>query len=1106
MIFDVLKSDLDIHKSYFVEASAGCGKTFSIENVVVRLVMDVKNPIEIGKILVLTFTKEATSELKARIRNSLEFAKRSLEDPINSPFDYIQVFAQKPKEEIDRAIFLLNEALICFDLSQIFTIHKFCYNQLKKFLFEANLNLLEDPEKEAPSLKFYEGIVKDYLGFYYQEKSIHPKQLKLLLSYFKNDLSRLIQAIVNQLLKEVPISAPITFLRAALLAKDQLLNLKPYTQEQIFDMYLKAASLFKGAANLKKQVFQFVVESVKAFSEYTQIKDLNIFFEHIEVFTKIFNFENLKKNAEAQKQQHEAFFIFHNKVEKELFPIFRQISQKENLLSLICFECQKIVNKIFLDRKIVTPNNLLLKFKEMVQNAEITKKIQSRYGAVIVDEFQDTDPVQWEILSRIFLKNKKIPIYLVGDPKQSIYGFRRADIYTYLKASKMLGIANISTLQVNYRSQPGLISALNALFSYKKNNWLSLPKLNTFLSYQPVLSFEKIERKNFQDDKGSLHMMICHQKEKNQRVPSTFLEENKLFPFIINEILRVHQSHGWPLRSFAVLVRDRYQGARFKEFLKRFKLSFMSTRPESMQGLPIVRSFLEIYKAVLNPKNESLLLALKLNPLLNLPSSYFENKLPFLIKLFIQFHETLLKKGFLAFFYSLTSEIHLFKVSLYEEILSQKLGLYTYLELEQIKDLLLLKEREGDNPYHLQRHLKDLCDPFALADQTYPLRQNFEEDGVQILTLHMSKGLEFEVVFTLGLMNQGKVYSDLVLDSEENKLMPLSTKKQEDQDLFYEEQNAEKLRQLYVAMTRAKQRLYFPVVFTENKPDSKVMSATELFLERLNLNENSLKCFAETHNEISLSVLDEEVEVDVLQTKKEVKLSKPNPRHRFFKSQVKHSFSSLAKIKETQLVDLRAPHDFLSQIKNVHTLPAGAITGVLVHHIMEKVDFKNPQVEDFLRNTPFWPWKNEIEDLILTLLQTKIEIKNSSFSLEMLSKDSVYKEVEFLYPVENNEKIEEVAREGDYLKGFIDLICRYNGKYYLIDYKTNWLGDKSSDYENLEEAMSCHQYFLQAKIYQKALKKYLNLFESKPFEECFGGTIYWFVRGVHNTNKGLFIF
>jgi exodeoxyribonuclease V beta subunit len=95
-------------------------------------------------------------------------------------------------------------------------------------------------------------------------------------------------------------------------------------------------------------------------------------------------------------------------------------------------------------------------------------------------------------------------------------------------------------------------------------------------------------------------------------------------------------------------------------------------------------------------------------------------------------------------------------------------------------------------------------------------------------------------------------------------------------------------------------------------------------------------------------------------------------------------------------------------------------------------------------------------------------------------------EMEFMYPYDES-----------LLKGFIDLVFRKNGKYYLVDWKTNFLGGSDEEYsiENMKRAMEQHNYFLQADIYVSALKRYLCLFEKKPFHEYFGGVIYLFLRG-----------
>ena len=116
----------------------------------------------------------------------------------------------------------------------------------------------------------------------------------------------------------------------------------------------------------------------------------------------------------------------------------------------------------------MSPDDVLRKMKEAIQRPLFLSKVRSHYQAVIVDEFQDTDPLQWEIFNTLFLpedKSWKGNIYLVGDPKQSIYSFRQADIYTYLSAAKAIGEENCLSLDVNYRSQANLVQGLNLLFS-----------------------------------------------------------------------------------------------------------------------------------------------------------------------------------------------------------------------------------------------------------------------------------------------------------------------------------------------------------------------------------------------------------------------------------------------------------------------------------------------------------------------------------------------------------------------------------------------------------------------------------------------------------------
>src|SRR5690606_15460837 len=117
-------------------------------------------------------------------------------------------------------------------------------------------------------------------------------------------------------------------------------------------------------------------------------------------------------------------------------------------------------------------------------------KVRQKYQAAIIDEFQDTDKVQWDIFQKLFIEEPLQALYLVGDPKQSIYRFRKADIYTYLAARVTLGEENAYVLDTNYRSSKSLVSALNALF---ERPFLYLPKLKEILPFYPVKAGSQIE-------------------------------------------------------------------------------------------------------------------------------------------------------------------------------------------------------------------------------------------------------------------------------------------------------------------------------------------------------------------------------------------------------------------------------------------------------------------------------------------------------------------------------------------------------------------------------------------------------------------------------------
>lgn len=341
-----------------------------------------------------------------------------------------------------------------------------------------------------------------------------------------------------------------------------------------------------------------------------------------------------------------------------------------------------------------------------------------------------------------------------------------------------------------------------------------------------------------------------------------------------------------------------------------------------------------------------------------------------------------------------------------------------------------------------------------------------DEEAVQIMTLHTSKGLEFDIVFALGLATRTP-------EAEEGEI---------------EEMNAEKLRQLYVAMTRAKRRLYAPMAFSEKEAKPGGQSPMELFchhlekegplLERLSLLSQKESITYERLDEFPLIKVEEAILKSELPFQP---LLAPTPP---FSPSYISSFTSLAqaKEKETKMGEM-------SEEISLHTLPRGVETGIAIHSVFEKLFSSGSAiwrselatkalVLEELQFSPLALWIEPIQKMVWQTLSMPLQVEGEFFSLSQL--DEIQVEMEFLFTAPPH-----------FVKGFIDLVFSWKGKYYFLDWKTNWLGDSDKAYEqsSLRAAMEEHDYFLQAALYTEALRRYLDK------GEVLGGALYFFVRG-----------
>ena len=184
----------------------------------------------------------------------------------------------------------------------------------------------------------------------------------------------------------------------------------------------------------------------------------------------------------------------------------------------------------------------------------------------------------------------------MGDPKQSIYRFRGADVYTYLRAAEH--VKESASLNTNFRAQKALVHALNTLFSQAANGkWLPLPSQEKFLSFVPVQSPEGREESKLKDGKGSIHFFLAQGEQGRERnFPTRKMEEAFFLPFIAQEIQRLMSEEGFSFRSFAILIKDRFQGERVEIYLKQLGIPSASSRGRNLfdsKGFAVMQHLLE---------------------------------------------------------------------------------------------------------------------------------------------------------------------------------------------------------------------------------------------------------------------------------------------------------------------------------------------------------------------------------------------------------------------------------------------------------------------------------------------------------------------------------
>jgi exodeoxyribonuclease V beta subunit len=1002
--FDCLAVDCPLLGPHLLEASAGTGKTFSIEHIYIRLILE---GLPVEQILVVTFTRAATRELKGRIRANLENALSYLQHG-EHPWGYLETY-QNSEEARGR----LKDAIALFDRCQIFTIHSFCSRMLREFAFEAKTGLsIPDPDQEKKIPEPLKHALQDFLEYGVDETLLCLEQAGIICREFDSW-----EKMSNRLLT-LEKAQGTSFSELFEQCKAALHKWKGGSIEEG-----KLLEDFRNLAPGYKAVKGDLENQVKALALLNSgdVRGLRILIkERASLFDFIHPRNKKVKAPPSPLLNYSGFFDW---AREALVPFLDQSGRK--LIKVLQAAWAPIAEKIIAEEEYYNPDEILLQMKRSLVNGDFASQVRQKYSAVIIDEFQDTDETQWEIFTSLFLENEELKaLYLVGDPKQSIYRFRKADVYTYLQARDRLGEEALYQLDTNFRSSKQLLGALNALFS---RNWLHLPKANRVLPYYPVKAGLDLDS-NFSDGKGAVHFFEAIGEGKS-------LFEAVFLPFVAGEIERLLPECK-SLGSFAVLVKDRYQAEQTLQFLQSRGLPAIAKSHIPLGQTVAFQAVREVFDAVLSSERESFLRIVQSGPFaIDGDLSLAELK------------RILEKGGLVPFCRALLKEKQL-EPSIYRDT------------LQIFEALFAWERREGYSSEGLKRFLvrfKNLS-----ADEGARRLMEAEEDAIQIMTLHISKGLEFEIVFALGLASRTPAADD-----------------------EKEEIDAEKLRQLYVAMTRAKKRLYIPFIAEQEESEPGTHSPMELFSRFFGKDE--LRSLAERES-ITFEHLTDLYPLPPPKIRFEPKRVEEakSPRIFFTPSRLL-SFTSLAQTSEPE-VKLVAP---IPDGYTLNTMPRGAETGVIIHQIFESVfsskiaiwkDRKALEalVAEEVQFSPLSSWKGAIVEMVQQTITAPLIANGEFFTLAELNVKELQVEMEFLF-----------STEPHFVKGFIDLVFKHRGKYYILDWKTNWLDEYTES--SMQKAMKVHDYELQAAIYAESLRRYLGVRDR--FTDLFGGAFYFFVRG-----------
>ena len=1124
-----------------IEANAGTGKTHTIEHLVLDLLLTTSCSIE--EILVVTFTEKATAELRMRIRILLENVLAGSLNSESSRDSEPVLIDSDGRRKIETALF-------AFDRAPIYTIHAFCQRILSDLAFDTAS------------------------GF----------SLQLIDS--RRVFHRAFRTELREVLAKSSATRPLLdeWMRDGVTARQKNLvdSLEDLLYQAHFHRYLDT---------------EHIAQNELAAAELGDVFERDLLAEACKLKTK-----RLSPRASASIKQLETLIEQHRRSPQELRKALRELDSEPlpnraivasrggsaRMLRLVeALDNARLASSIevrVVDAFLPHLSERLLKEKrenreidygdmlEWVWNAldgprgkSLVSILRARFRYGLVDEFQDTDDLQWKIFRRIFVESDaKNILYVVADPKQAIYAFRGADVFTYLQAKSEILASHVPPVRLtdNFRSTGDLIDAFNWILDQKSEPAV----FSGYIVYDNPVKCGRPELRAY-DAKGKAITPVTLLRycpgpsaggvaRMRASVGRYIASEIRRILFDPDSVVTIHEgkeSRRVGAKDIYILTRTGAEATEMGVYLREAGVPFAFYKKEGLFQTPEAYDVLDILKAIEEPGSRSKRLKAWTTPFFAIPyPKLFEfteapPDHPLNERLY-EWNALANEERFAQLFDELTHRSGLVSRELFlsnsERELTNYLHIFEILLEHLVRDSLSLNEIIGC----LESYILETALPAGLESNIQRIES--ERSAVQIMSVHMSKGLQADVVFLFGGTVRPNISSRAYAfhDGDKQRRIAIGKIAKELADETLSREALEENQRLaYVATTRARARLYLPIYpprSTKQEPNGYYASLNNrlrALAAQIDSGEAPAKLFdiADVHYasydaERVASRLAEKIAQWIPPASLISDREDGRPEQIFRDLRVQHramitrSYTALesraAKREMSAEIEVEDFKYDLESVPDAADLRGGRNIGIFLHEVIEKLDLNSiaeardigswRRREDVARlfadgmrrhlvSDPRWFERGA--EIVFNALTSRIATTAGKF-VGPLYRASQVREMEFVFPIpERAHQLLQSSGDGSwsvqrgYLKGFVDIIFEHDGIYYFAD----WKSDLLSSYERdpIESHVRDH-YELQARIYSVGIVRLLQIRNQQEYEQRFGGLFYLFIRGMKPEGSG----